>query len=423
MAFAGREDIFIPGFVVEFVGDWKWPRWMQYVLERLSFEPFLLAMRAYPILRVPEFNVRQYLVELEPEQGNLLLRDVFSDNMLDQLDRWNEVLASRKRRAKLCPSREMHISDVRNWKYRKLLLPALRQRMLLPQRYIEHKERQRKKIARQLQTLADALKRGDTLWLAPEGTLTPTGAIGRARNGLTLLLDIVPPGTRATPTNTCYDFMTTGRMRACVAIGPAVPVGTGASRAEVVEQVRIAITRETVVTMSMLGSAFLWERLKQEQPNFDFKTALDAITLRFQTLSQHSALFEQGLTRPKGIEKRLRSFLRYCCDKKLLIRQPNNTYQAQMEPFQKEYDHFFWRNPIYCVNELTALEEALAETEPGTLNEASVRVEALPPPQPQRLKAAAWSASDPLAHAALKLSLPLGDITPPEMAIHRVFSC
>ncbi|HEY7123646.1 MAG TPA: hypothetical protein VH540_06805 [Ktedonobacterales bacterium] len=370
MAFAGREDIFIPGFVVELVGGWKWPRWMQHWLEYLSFESFLLWMRAYPILRVPEFSLHQYLVELQGEQGDLLLGEVFSDEMLEQLDRWGEAQTPRKRRVQARPSRELHISDVRDWRYRKVLVPYLRKRFLLPQRYTEHKERQRKKIAQQLQGLADALKRGDTLWLAPEGTLTPNGSVGRSRNGLALLLDLMPPDTRTLPTNICYDFMTAGRMRACVAIGPALPIGKGLPHSELLEQVRVAIALQTVVTMSMLGSTFLWERLQQEQPTFDFETALAAVSRRVEALLRQSALLERGLMRPASIRKRLRSFLRYCCNKGLLIRQPDHTYRVQAAPFRQEYDHFFWRNPRYCVNELAALEAALIERTPDTLQKS-----------------------------------------------------
>ena len=370
MAFAGREDIFIPGFVVELVGDWKWPRWMQHWLEYLSFGSFLLWMRTYPIVRVPEFTIRQYLVELQSEQGNLLLSEVFSDEMLDRLDRWSEVLASRKRSAQPRPSRELRISDIRDWKYRKELMPYLRHRYLLPQRYIEHKERQRKKIAAQLQDLADALKTGDTLWIAPEGTLTRNGSVGRSRSGLAMLLDLMPPDTRTLPTNICYDFMTTGRMRACAAIGPALTIRKSLSRAELLEQIRVAIAMQTVVTMSMLGSTFLWERLQQEQSTFDFETALAFVSQRLEALSRQSAMLEQGLTHPTGIHKRLRSFLRYSCNKGLLTRQPDHTYRVQSVPFHQEYDHFFWRNPRYCVNELAALEAALTESMPGVLKKA-----------------------------------------------------
>jgi 1-acyl-sn-glycerol-3-phosphate acyltransferase len=370
MAFAGREDIFIQGFVVEYASSWKWPRWVQHWLEHLSFESFLLWMRAYPIVRVREFTLHQYLVELQSEQGDLSLGEVLSGEMLERLDRWGEVLASRKRGVQPRPSRELRISDVRDWKYRKLVMPYLRQRFLLPERYTEYKERQRKKIAQQLQTLADALKEGDTLWLAPEGTLTRTGSVGRSRDGLAMLLDLMPPGTRTLPTNICYDFMTTGRMRACVAIGPDLPIGKSLPRSELLEQVRVAIALQTVVTMSILGSTFLWERLQQEQPTFDFETALAAVSQRVEALLQQSAMLEQGLIRPAGIRKRLHSFLRYCCNKGLLTQETDHTYRVQSAPFHQEYDHFFWRNPRYCVNELAALEAALAEGIPSELKKA-----------------------------------------------------
>ena|SRR5690348_5021365 len=159
-------------------------------------------------------------------------------------------------------------------------------------------------------------------------------------------------------------------MRACVAIGPALPMDKELSHSELLEQVRVAIARQTVVTMSMLGSTFLWERLQQEQPTFDFETALAAVSQRVEALLGQSAMLERGLTRTAGIRRRLRSFLRYCCSKGLLIRQPNHTYQVQPAPFHQEYDHFFWRNPRYCVNELTALEEVLEESTPVALKEA-----------------------------------------------------
>jgi cell division protein FtsB len=378
MAFAGRADIFLPGFVVELVGKWIRPRWMLQRLERLSLKSFLLWMRTYPIVRVPEFSLYYYLVELQMEQGDLLLGKVLSDEILEQLDRCEAALAAGKRGARLRPSRELRISEVRNWEYRKVLMPYLRRSFLLPQRYTEYKERQRRKIDQQLQGLADSLKRGDTLWLAPEGTLTRNGAIGRSRNGLTLLLDLIPPDTRTLPTNICYDFMTTDRMRVCVGIGPAIPIHKSQPRSELLEQVRVAIALQTVVTMSMLGSTFLWERLQQEQQTFNFETALITISQRVEALSRQSALLEQGLTRQDSIRRRLRSFLHYCCKKGVLTRQPDHTYRVQVAPFYQEYDHFFWRNPRYCVNELAALEAALAESAPGVLKKAGTPALTLP---------------------------------------------
>ncbi|HEY7126383.1 MAG TPA: hypothetical protein VH540_20750 [Ktedonobacterales bacterium] len=360
MAFAGREDMFTPGFFVEIVGGWEWPRWAQYVFERLSLRPIITPLRAHPILRVPQFNLRHYLFELQREEGDLLLGDVLSEELLERLDRQSNALARRKRKAAPRPSRELHISEVLTWGYREALMPYLRQRFLLPRRYTEYKERQRLKLARQLQTLADVLKQGDTLWLAPEGRITPDGAVRHILSGVGQVLDLAPPGTRVLPVNISYDFMTTGRARACICIGPPLTALAGLARAELSERIRSAITRQTVVTMSMLGSSFLWERLQQGQPVFDAKTAYSALAQKMQTLAMQPVILEHGLLRANGLRKRLRGFLRYGCRAGLLIAGAGSTYQINPTPFQGQHDTFFWRNPRYCVNELAALEETLA---------------------------------------------------------------
>jgi 1-acyl-sn-glycerol-3-phosphate acyltransferase len=359
MAFAGREDMFTPGFLVEIVGGWEWPRWAQYLFERISLRPIITPLRAYPILRVPQFSLRQYLFEVQREQGNLPLADVLSAEMLERLDRWGEALARRKRGTHPRPSRELRISEVLTWDYREMLMPYLRQRFLLPPRYREYKERQRQKLARQLQALADALTRGDTLWLAPEGRITPDGAVRHILSGTAQLLALAPPGTRVLPTNFSYDFMTTGRARACISIGEPLEGLAGLERAELGERVKTAIARQTVVTMSMLGSRFLWDRLQQGQPSFEEKTAYSALARKMQTLAAQPVILEQGLLRPGGLHKRLRSFLRYGCRVGLLTSGPDHTYQINPAPFQRQHTTFFWRNPRYCVNELAALEAAL----------------------------------------------------------------
>ncbi len=365
MAFAGREDMFTPGFFVEIVGGWEWPRWAQYLFERLSLRPIITPLRAYPILRVPQFSLRHYLFEVQREQGDLLLGDVLSEEMLERLDRQSAALARRKRNITPRPSRELHISEVLTWGYRDALMPYLRQRFLLPQRYSEYKERQRLKLARQLQALAGVLKRGDTLWLAPEGRITPDGAVRHILSGVGQLLALAPPGTRVLPTNISYDFMTTGRARVCISIGPPLTALERLSRAGLGERVKTAITRQTVVTMSMLGSSFLWERLQQGQPIFEAKTAYSALAQKMQALAMQPIILEQGLLQANGLHKRLRSFLRYGCRVGLLTAGPGHTYQINAAPFQGQHGTFFWRNPRYCVNELAALEETLAAGEPG----------------------------------------------------------
>ncbi len=385
MAFVGREDMFSRGFLAEIVGYRNWPRWTRWLLDHITLTPIIAPLRAYPIVRLLEFSTRQYLFELRREQGNLPLTAVFSDEFLDELDRWAERAAQRSRSFRPRPSRELRINDVLTWDYRERLMERLRRRALLPEQYEAYKTRQRAKIARQLRVAVGALEHGDTLWLAPEGMITQDGAPRRVRESLHSLLAIMPADVRILPAHVTYDFMTTGRMRACISIGPPLKGLANLERGDLGKTVMAAISSQTVVTMSMLGSRFLWERLQQGQPVFTFESAYTALAQNMRMLAEQGAALERGLRDARQMKQRLRAFLAYGARHGLLSRQPNSAfgggrlrepgsrilacgwraraYLVQPAPFQQERDSFYWLNPRYSVNELAALEASLAQRE------------------------------------------------------------
>jgi hypothetical protein len=365
MAFAGREDMFTPGFLAEIVGNALWPRWAQRLLDLTALKPIIGPLRAYPIARYPEFGIRHYLFEVKREQGNLPLSAIFSDEFLDRIDRWAEALAKRPR-----PSRELRISDVLNWSYRDLLQQRLRPRLLLPEQWQRFKTLQRAKVQQQLQALGEVLKRGDTLWLAVQGHTTEDGAIGNVRRGVDTLLTAAPPGTRVLPTNITLDFMTTGRIRICIAVGPPLELEQAGASPPTLETARErsrrvlnSIARQTVVTMSQVGSRFLWNRLQAGQPLFDLKEALAAVAQDVQSLAGQAARIERCLLDEAKRQQRLRAFLAYAVQHGLLSRVSRSSYQINPAPFQQWHSTFFWLNPRYCVNELEVLKGALAERE------------------------------------------------------------
>ena len=360
MAFAGREDMFTPGFLAEIVGNAGWPHWAQRLLGLTALKPIIGPLRAYPIARYPEFGIRHYLFEVKRQQGNLPLTAVFSDEFLDRIDRWTEALAKRRRHFRARPSRELRISDVLNWNYQNLLQQWLRPRMVLPEQWQRFKTLQRAKVPQQLQTLAGVLARGDTLWLAAQGHITEDGAIGHARRGVDALLTSAPPGTRVLPANITLDFMTTGRTRVCIAVGPPLELETASERSR---RVLDGIARQTVVTMSQVGNRFLWNRLQAGQPTFDLKDALAVVAQDVQLLAGQAVHIERGLLDVAKRQQRLRAFLAYAVRHGLLSRVSRSSYQINPAPFQQWHSAFFWLNPRYCVNELEALEAALGERE------------------------------------------------------------
>ena len=367
MAFAGREDMFTPGFLAEIVGNAEWPRWAQHLLDLTALKPIIGPLRAYPIARYPEFGIRHYLFEVKRQQGNLPLTAVFNDEFLDRIDRWTEALAKR-RRFRARPSRQLRISDVLNWNYRDLLQQRLRPRLVLPEQWQRFKTLQRAKVPQQIQALAEVLARGDTLWLAAQGHTTENGEIGHVRRGVDALLASAPPGTRVLPANVTHDFMTTGRIRVCIAAGPpleleehesTMPATVSASERS--RRVLNGIARQTVVTMSQVGSRFLWNRLQAGQPIFDLKDALAVVAQDVQLLAGQAVHIERGLLDETKQQQRLRAFLAYAVQHGILSQVSRSSYQINPAPFQQWHSAFFWLNPRYCVNELEALEAALGE--------------------------------------------------------------
>lgn len=365
MAFVGREDMLTRGFLAEIVALWHWPRWASWLLDHVNLAPILGPLRAYPISRPLEYSTRQYLHELRQAEGDVSLAQVFSVEFLADLDRWAALLAKRSRRFHPRPSRELCISDVLTWDYREMLLERLRRRFLLPERYEAYKTRQRAKIARQVRALVGALERGDTLWLAPEGMITQDGAPRRVRESLHDLLGMMADDVRILPVSVTYDFMTTGRMRACLSVGAPLDGARLRSleRAELGRVVIAALMGQAVVTMSMLGSRFLWERWQSGQPVFTFEAAWSTLAQNMLKLARQGATLEQGLRDVRRRQRRLRAFLAYGLRHGLLTRQPDGAYRVNPAPFQQERVGYFWLNPRYCVNELAALEAALAQRE------------------------------------------------------------
>lgn len=366
MAFVGRDDMFSPGFMSEIVGLWHWPRWASWLLNHLTLTPIIGPLRAYPIARPLEYSTRQYLFELRHAEGNLPLTAIFSDEFLDRLDYWAKLQAQRSRRFRAHPSRSLRVNHILTWDYREPLMERLRRRSLLPERYEAYKTAQREKIARQVQALLGALVLGDTLWLAPEGMITQDGAPRRVRGGLHALLGMMPRDARMLPVNVTYDFMTTDRMRACLSVGPPLEIAGSLERGDLGKAVSVAITGQAVVTMSMLGSRFLWERLEKDQPVFTSEEAQAALAQNMLMLAKQGVTLEQGLRDAQHMRQRLRAFLAYCLRRGLLTRQPGQVYRVNPAPFQQQRASFFWLNPRYCVNELMALEAALAQREGDT---------------------------------------------------------
>jgi hypothetical protein len=362
IGFAGRADIWDRGFLATVVSYRNWPRWAQRLLDGINFAPIANRMRGYPILRVPEFTLRQYFRLLLKEEGNLPLSAVLSLDMLQSFTYREDALHQRKKhRTTLQPAQPLRLNDVLGWEYRALTSRPAYARYLLPERYERLRERLRERISEQITTLARSIDTGDTLWFAPEGAVTLDGYVMRLRSGLHALLSRTRPDVRCLPSNVTYDFMTNKhRMIACLAVGPALSGLRGLDRKELAERVAPALARQTVVTMSMLGSARLLAHLNNQQFRFDPEVEASILLAKARQLAASGAWVQRDLLHQRGLRRRLRNFIAYARAHQVLVPDTDGAYLICAKTIQSARSSRYWENPVrYCANELAALEAVL----------------------------------------------------------------
>ncbi len=386
MAFAGRADMLEPGFLATVVGYKGWPLWIQYLLDHTNFTPIAHLMRGYPILRIPEYTLRQYLRRVLAEEGDIPLDQVLSERTLALF------LQGKRRVARVAPASSpvqgggrvppasppvqgggvppasppvqggaLTVSQVLGFAWRPLTNRAIRPHMLAPGRYERLREAWRAEVEQELETLARVLNSGDPLWFAPEGAVSLDGRLLRLRSGLHTILAHARPDVRCLPVNFTYDFMSAElRKIVCVGIGPALEGLRGLEQAELSARVAPAMVRQTVVTMSQLGSARLMAHLADERPEFDPQEELPILAARVCRLADLGAIIQRDLRSERGLLKRLRAFLGYCEKHRLLLPNKNGGYVIAAEAITGIKSSAFWENPVrYSANELAALEEAL----------------------------------------------------------------
>ena len=364
-AFAGRADVWEPGFLAIVIGYKNWPLWMQRLLDHVSFAPIANRMRGYPILRVPEYTLREYLRSVLKDEGNVPLSEVLSEETIRSVARVDERL----RRRGGHPStgqRPQRLSDILGWEYRLITSRRVHAGYLAAGRYERLREQMRALVDQQLEALARAMDSGDTLWFAPEGAVTLDGKIMRLRGGLQTLLARARPDVRVLPSTVTYDFMTSQRrMIACLAVGPELTGLRDLDRAELAQRVAPALARQITVTMSQLGSARLLAHLAEQRPQFQPEKELLILAAEARRLASLGAWVQRDLLTERGLRHRLRAFLAYAVKQQVLIPQHDGGYLIAANKLQGIRSSTFWENPVrYCANELNALEEALNARQP-----------------------------------------------------------
>jgi hypothetical protein len=129
---------------------------------------------------------------------------------------------------------------------------------------------------------------------------------------------MVQTDVRILPVNIGYDFMTTGRMKIHIKIGPEIMNLKGRTKSEFERLLQIAIARLGIVNMGQLGSSCLLRLAQDNSEEITKELLARRILSQAQELSNLGLSIDNVLTDYQKLEKRLDKFIKYCVKKQWL---------------------------------------------------------------------------------------------------------
>lgn len=255
----GREDMFRKGFLDTYLDSWPQPA--RALLGRICVGPMLRLFRVRPIRRIPEYSMAELLEDAHSVFGDVPLQEILRQDWTERFARHMGV-GSDQLSVKQALGASGQLLYQRN-AFRRLRRQALRKLMPF----------ERQVIATQLQQFVDLLESGETVFLEPEGTLSPDGHFLRPRQALHYLLNMPRRRPHVLPVALSYDFMRPGKTRALVHVGAPRYDLNGLSRRDTDKAAGPVVLKHWTITLSHLTARYLLERgerrlTKDMQPNF-----------------------------------------------------------------------------------------------------------------------------------------------------------
>ncbi|MFP4223273.1 MAG: hypothetical protein ACLFVN_04280 [Phycisphaeraceae bacterium] len=274
-AFAAAEPMFQPGYLASYVLGGRRP--LCRLLHPLDLERVLFAMRAYPVPASSRRQLRAHLRTAASDWGDPPLGELLREP------------------AELLPGSDPDESAGQALRYRHR--PALDHqrgfsiftdpwRRNLRAHHLAH-------IEHCLERFRELLRRGDDLFLAPEGRLNATGRPAGVRAGLARLALGLGREVTLLPVNITYDWLTTGRPGAFLRAGPELRGVDRWTRDELEERVTAAIARQTTVTLGQIVTELV-------SPNelVDSPALRDRALVRARELAQRGVAVDPDLLDP-----------------------------------------------------------------------------------------------------------------------------
>ncbi len=244
--FIMRADAFQTGFLVRLV---QRPDWLRRALRPFSVGGVLREAGVYPLDGFHSRPAELWIREAIAAEGDLPAGALLAPETLRAVGN-----------AAGLPVEELAaapISALSDWRYAVALQhptgPGLFTRLER-----RSAERRMVEIARsELRVMADWLRAGGSLYMAPEGRLSPNGLLSPTRAGLRLITHDAPPDTRIQPIVIMYDFMTTGRQRMILDLAPPIENAAQLTGSQLDHQLRDAWLDAARFTCTQLATAAL----------------------------------------------------------------------------------------------------------------------------------------------------------------------
>lgn len=339
--FVAREDLFDHDFLWKYWAQpWLWP--LRIWAPLIPLHRILEVFRAHPMHRIPEQSLGVVLWDIHEWLGDRqigkLVRPRLRRSFEEKGFAWNESISGILKVAATHPEFFDH-----PWGHRRLNLDTFR--LLKP---IE-----RIRIDSALRAFEEALAKGESVVVAPEGSNSPTGFFQRPRGAPWRLVQTCPDTVEILPVGLTYDPMFGGgRLRAFVHAGEPFLANKLWTRRCFDDAISESILRALTVTVSHLASHLIIR--DQERKVWDARRLAEGIkSLALQLKAASLRVSEDSITpRPIGRAERA---LRYLNRAGCLISIGKGRYRRNEVPFPAPGWEHASALAVYQANELASI--------------------------------------------------------------------
>ncbi|NWJ45114.1 MAG: 1-acyl-sn-glycerol-3-phosphate acyltransferase [Chloroflexi bacterium] len=364
-----RDDFMEKGFLVAY---FPWLDWARPVLARINIARPMRDLQTCPVKLPDEQTISQLLQETIRIEGNLKAIEAIEDE-------WRvKMLGTEANNPRLT------LKDAFLRAPLALLSQYATPRIFKEHLYIRIRERHYQLMKQQLHGMTRILERGGSIFIFPEGKVTPNGRFGKIRAALTRVVQGARTEVRMLPANVTYDYMdSVRRPKAIMVIGKEITNIKSFPKNELADLVGKEIAGLAVLTMSGLASRYLLEAVENGKDKVHYAIMRDELWNQLCELKATGLEVDMRLETRAGFEKRLQSYIHYCKSKggiflSEVTRQESKAQVRDSEwlaldvlALNRKECHKPGDHPVlYCANELMSLleardlvEEQVAETD------------------------------------------------------------